>query len=139
MGSRGFPRVGCAIQSGQCDLRRVEKLVGSLHRDGFDEDSVCRAGDEVTDVVMAGQRRHGFAVSRSGATSGTSRCDSVVAMFLYIGVEDALPCGAAVLDSEAGTLVVVGKFGKRIGFDESELGCGILSHDGSILKAGNRE
>ena len=92
-------------------MRGVEKLVGSLLRNRFDEDAVRRAGDEVADVVKAGQRRHGFAVGGGGTTRGDDPSHFVIALFIQKGIEGTLPSGAATLDGGAGSLVFGGAFG----------------------------
>jgi hypothetical protein len=103
---------------------------------GVNDQSVADAGDEVADVLVAGERRHGALVGLVGRFPG-----GVIAFaFVNIGqflVVDALPCAVAALDSLVMKWIglcahdsivrrngiLIGKVGRRIcGVDSTSCG-----------------
>jgi len=58
------------MEGGERDLGGVEKLVCPLLRDGLNEDAVGGAGDEVADIVVAGQGGHRLAEGGASQEGG---------------------------------------------------------------------
>ena len=56
---RGF---GLAAEGAKRDLRGVEEFATSCILDGADRHAVGSTGNEITDVLIAEERRHGIAI-----------------------------------------------------------------------------
>lgn len=69
-GRRPGQGFGFAGQGGEGDLGGVKELGSHFVLEGSQEYAVAGAGDEVADVVIAGERRHGEAVGFGGAALG---------------------------------------------------------------------
>lgn len=132
-GSGRFLRFWLVMEGGERDLSSVEELVGSLLRNRLNEDAMCRAGDEVADTFITGQRGHGFAVSGAGLVGGEDRVRAAPFRTLHVRIVGALPSGAASLDGSPGLLGVEVECRERNGLDEGEFGCGFWGHDGFSL------
>lgn len=75
MGGGGGSGYGAGLGFGlgegtESDLGSVEKLVAILFLDGADEHAVAGAGDEIADVFIAAEGRHGLAEGFAGVAFG---------------------------------------------------------------------
>lgn len=91
-----------AAKAADGHLRGVEKWTAFFVRDCSDEDAVCCTGDEVSDAGRAGEKRHGVAIG-GGSQGGRLRTlKRFVAVRIHVGLEGALPGGAATLEGGLG-------------------------------------
>ena len=102
MGSCGFLRFRLAREGGERDLCRVQKLVRPLLRNGVDENAVGRTSDEVADALVAGKRRHGFAISFVRVVCCNNLGGGVLASIYQHRFVAALPSSTAMLDGDPG-------------------------------------
>lgn len=79
--------LGHESEDGEGGLGGVEEAGGFDGLDGADEDAVGGAGDEVADVLEAGERGHGVAIVGGGVAGG----EDAVAAAGYGGFVDGVP------------------------------------------------
>lgn len=121
------------MERGEGDLRGVEELVGPFFGNRVDENAVGRAGDEVADVFIAGERRHGAAVGRTGLVGGEDPRPVASVRASEVSLVGALPGSAAAPDGGL-RLFGIGVDGRdRLELDQAEFRCGFLSHVGFSL------
>ena len=82
------------------DLGGVDEPSAYFGGNGANEDAMGRAGDEIADALVAGEQGHGVAVGFPGF-NGREDLVWLVIPFdgHHVGVEGALPCGAATAES----------------------------------------
>jgi len=116
------------MESRERDLSSVKELIGPLCGNGFDEDAVGGAGDEVADVFVAAQRGHGAAIGGAGGVGGEDFVDAGALGALEAGIVGALPGGAAALDGGAGFFGV--GLERRVWSGCNQIQCGFWEHGG---------
>ena len=115
-------------EGGERDPSRVQKLVAHLLGNRPNEYAVGRAGDEVANVFLTGQRGHGFAVSGAGVMGGEGPVHAAAFGAFQVCVVGALPGGAATPDGGAGLLVAGVERRERNSRDQGESRGGFCGH-----------
>ena len=92
-----------------------------------------RAGEEVADVFITGQRGHGSAVSHIRPVFCVDLVKAVPFVALQVRIVGALPDGAATLDGGLGLFGAGVERRERNGLDQGEFRCGFWSHCGFPL------
>ena len=121
------------MEGAERDLRGVEELAALGGGNGFDEDGVGQASDEVADVFVSGKWRHGVAVRLAGLLGGEVLVRASATLILHVGVVGAPPGGAATLERLGVRGLGVEARGRRRlrcwgGFDQAEFGIGCFGH-----------
>jgi len=129
---------GLLLEGGEGDLGGVEELAGVSLLDSSQEDAVTGAGDEVTDILIAGKRRHGQAEGYGGAALGGVEVFGSLqgrSVNLYPGLVAEGDGGVF----EGGRVGIVGEpgGGGRGGIDHGGSSvCGLFVTDISIVRRG---
>jgi hypothetical protein len=126
------------LESGKSDLSGVEKLSAHLMGDGAQQDALRGTSDEISDSLIAGEKRHGIAIGGTGQVSSNNLLKAIFDVWFLIGIEGALPgihatakggSGAGGVEHGAG---IEGGGGSRLrkDFDQS----GFVDAHGNLLK-----